>query len=145
MNGTKLLAGAISAAVLAAVVAGIVVLDPPGIQRSHKLDEQRVRHLSNLAEEIDQYWSKHKVLPSDLATLASLPGQHLNLKDPVSGMAYEFKPGKDADYALCAGFERASPDEARFYAYGGVKQWRHDAGQTCFARNAAKKTTCNND
>jgi len=143
MSGLRLLAGAVSCVVLTAVIAGIVILDPPAIQRDRRLDAQRVRDLGRLAQEIDDHWSQRKALPPDLAKLATKPGSHLPVQDPVSGTAYEYRPGENDHYELCAVFAQETPEDARHYGYGRPADWQHGSGLSCFTRAASRKNSCN--
>ncbi len=70
---------AISTAVVAAsVIAAIVMLGGPSVQRKHKMDGVRVQNLTIIALSVNGYFTRHKKLPADLDSLAKEPGYHIS-------------------------------------------------------------------
>lgn len=117
--------------VLAAVVAGVIVVGPPGRARDRAVDLQRVQALQNLSNALDGFWSAHSMLPDTLAHLA----QDQNgltaeaLRDPETATSYEYSAKGGASYELCARFAAKSD-------VGDPLHWRHGAGRTCFPLTA---------
>ena len=130
VSGTRILASAVTAIVVGTVITAIVLLDPPGVQRQRKMDERRVEDLSSLQRATEEYWTRHKALPSDLATLSKEPGLRVPETDPETGSPYVFEVTGPKSYRLCAVFARDSAERASS-PYASVK-WAHGAGRHCF-------------
>ena len=127
-HGVRLLAIAASLGMAAAIVAGLSVIGSPMHQRALQLDSRRVSDLSLISMQVSAYWSQHKSLPPDLA---SLNLAHPMTSDPVSGAAFEYATTGNETYRLCANFDAASDAEGRPPgAY--VLHWNHPAGRHCF-------------
>ena len=134
MHPGPLLATFASLAVLGAVVVGIVLLDPPAVQRQHKFDARRIDELLMIERSIDLYARQHgQALPADLTTLAAQPGVHMPVRDPETGRAYEYLITGAESYQLCAVFTHDSRELARPPMYGAM-EWAHGKGRHCFGR-----------
>lgn len=132
------LAIAASVVVLATVVAAVLVMDPPSVQRDARLDSRRVDALNHIVRLVDSHVQVHGELPPDLATLAAQPGLQLSIADPVTGVPYDYTATGGLDYTLCAVFVT---DTAKVLAQGGpwnADEWSHDVGRQCFARTAQR-------
>jgi hypothetical protein len=120
--------GAVAAVVvIAAIVAGLVVVGPPGDARLHSLDGQRVSAMQQIASDIDAYTAARHALPQSLEQLAVQQSDltPASIGDPASGALYEYRATGAASYELCASFGiRTEPDEAI--------RWRHGPGRACF-------------
>lgn len=135
-TGVRLLATAACLGMAAAIVAGLRVVGSPTHQRSVQLDLRRVSDLSLMTMQISTYWSQHKSLPRDLASLDLAKDR---TTDPVSGAAYDYVAVGAETYRLCATFELPSEPEgsARIYSASAVAlRWDHPAGRHCFERGA---------
>ncbi len=66
--GVRILASIVTATVVAALVAAIILMGPPSRHREHRLDERRVQDLMGIQRMADVYWERHKSLPPDLVT-----------------------------------------------------------------------------
>lgn len=133
---------AIATAVVAgSVIAAIVMLGGPNVQRKHKMDGVRVQNLTFIALSIDGYFARHKELPADLDALAKEPGYHISRLDPDTGKPYGYQILSATSYRLCADFTLDSAnDSPEFYsAYANVS-WAHGSGHQCFDRNTDKIT-----
>jgi hypothetical protein len=128
----RLAGGVASLAVVASVAAGIYLMRSPSEERTLRLDQRRVAALMALSGAVDVYWTRHKSLPSSLDELRSEPVGRLDLTDPASGSAYEYRRLADRSYEVCANFERDSsaPEGPAF----GDGVWAHRAGRQCFPR-----------
>ncbi|MHA6204695.1 hypothetical protein ACXU4B_09750 [Dyella soli] len=136
-TGVRILAVAASIGMAAAILAGLLVLGSPMHQRALRLDSRRVSDLSVISLQITEYWSQHKALPPDLASL----GMARNLTgDPVSGAAYEYAVIGAEKYRLCASFDAASEPSGRssgaYIPAGSALRWDHPAGKHCYELGA---------
>jgi type II secretory pathway pseudopilin PulG len=126
MTGGRIVAIAATAAVLAAIVAGLILTGLPGSQRELRLDEQRVADLRRLANSISRYYDDTGRLPDRLdslvdgRTLTQLP------RDPTTGAPYGYATADTAQFRLCAEFARGVE------AYDADDFWSHDSGFKCF-------------
>ena len=127
-RGVRLLAIAASLAMAAAIVAGISVLGSPMHQRALQLDSRRMANLSLISMQVSAYWSQHKSLPPDLA---SLNLEHAIASDSVSGVPFEYVVTSNESYRLCAKFDAASESEGRTNGAYALR-WNHPAGRHCF-------------
>jgi len=96
------LAVAATIAMLAVTGAGLWILGTPAHQRALRLDARRVQDLRMLSSNISIYWKIHKSLPPDLEHLDASPQR---LRDPQSGIPYEYAITGDTDFRLCAHFQ----------------------------------------
>lgn len=133
VNIRLIVAISFTAAVVAVVIGGILLLDSPAEERSRRLDERRVDDLRSISAELDFYWTRERTLPSSLEELADEPGVFLELYDPESGEAYEYRVLSSNTYELCAEFARDTAEERnRFY----TENWSHGPGKQCFELEA---------
>jgi hypothetical protein len=138
-NGTRALVVGATVVVLAAVVAGLIAIGPPDVQRRRKLDERRVADLNSLSAQVKSYKDQHKQLPADLAALAGQPGRRLPV-DPETGSAYEYAMTDEGTYRLCANFALDSADIPQPHFFPGGSDWPHGVGRTCFDRQVTKRS-----
>lgn len=130
----------VTSVVAATVIAAIVMLGAPSVQRQRKMDEVRVQNLTAIALSVNGYFARHKELPADLDSLAKEPGYHIPRSDPDTGKSYGYQILAAASYRLCADFagDSATADSPQFYnAYVNVN-WAHGRGHQCFDRNTDK-------
>lgn len=131
-----------TAAVLAAIVAGLVAGGPPLRERLRKLDQFRVTDLQNISGMVDRYYSNQGRLPGTLDSLAWALGPDAppTLRDPESRRPYEYAVQDSVTYRVCAVFAEAAGDTARVLEEGvrpwfGPREnryWLHAAGRVCF-------------
>ncbi len=137
MSPAALFAGASTALVAAAVLAGVTLLGSPSDQRSLRLDEERVRDLMAISGVAERYLRGHDALPDSLAELTR--GEQWSVtrsRDPETQEPYTYRVTGPSSYELCAGFANplaaAAAEEMRLSAF-----WQHPAGRHCFAFDAA--------
>lgn len=98
--------------------------------RHKRLDQLRTIELQRLAQTIDGVWQTKGRLPFSLAEIGATPR-----RDPESGKPYEYSPGVDGAYQLCAifsaAFEPDRPDPSRLGVF-----WTHGAGRNCYSLDA---------
>ena len=133
----RVLAGAATVVVIATVIAGLIAIGPPGLQRERKLDKRRVHDLATLTRLLNVYLITTLRLPPDLDTLAKSPGVRVPT-DPQTGAMYEFIATGDKTYRLCAVFSLDTSLDPRTDYYPIEDKWLHGAGRTCFDRNVDK-------
>jgi type II secretory pathway pseudopilin PulG len=128
-----------TAVVAASVIAAIVVLGAPSVQRQRKMDGVRVQNLSLIALSVNGYFTRHKELPADLEALAKQPGYHIARSDPDTGKSYGYQILGATSYRLCADFtgDSATDSPQFFGAYVNVT-WAHGQGHQCFDRDTEK-------
>ena len=116
--------------IVATIVASIVVMGSPPVQRARKLDAQRVMQLQMIEQQVRGYRRNHGRLP---AALGEAMGPDVNVADPETGAAYEYEMTTADRFRLCATFARASAadDRGKPAPYADLS-WRHPAGRHCF-------------
>ncbi|HVL70171.1 MAG TPA: hypothetical protein VM364_23120 [Vicinamibacterales bacterium] len=80
--------------------------------------------LNGLSHVIDVYYLRHGRLPADLAALGKV--SDVDLRDPETGVLFEYRPTEPKKYELCAVFSRPVPRGE------GASFWWHDAGRQCY-------------
>ena len=100
--------GASVAAVVGAVVVGLVALGSPAEERERRIDDRRVADLHGIAAAVDLYRSRHSRLPASLDELAAEPGSRIGTRDPASSESYGYEALDSVRYELCATFDRES-------------------------------------
>jgi hypothetical protein len=128
-----------TAVVAASVIAAIVMLGGPSVQRRHKMDGVRVQNLTFIAMSVNGYFTRHKELPADLDALAKEPGYHISPLDPETGNPYGYEILSATSYRLCADFnlDSATDSPDPYNTYVDVS-WAHGPGHQCFDRNKDK-------
>jgi hypothetical protein len=120
-------------AVVAAVIAGLLVMGSPGEQRLLRLDDQRVMDLRQLSFAAENRWTEARGLPATASELVD--GRYLSRLpvDPVSGEPYAYRVTGPRQFELCAEFARPSRPalEDDF--------WFHEAGPACFSFDVAER------
>jgi len=128
-RGRALWAAAATLAVCAGIVAGLVYLGSPAERRLRRLDEDRVRRLRSIDDDISTFHSKEGALPPDLEALASKQWVDWVPLDPETHEPFAYEAVSETRYRLCATFARSSPppppDEE-------VDFWSHPEGRHCY-------------
>ncbi|HEY6906242.1 MAG TPA: hypothetical protein VI230_02190, partial [Ignavibacteriaceae bacterium] len=105
----------------------------PASQRALNFDSQRVSAMSSIKYSVDSYYQDNRQLPK---SLDQLNASYLNLNDPETGKAYEYKVMNDTNYSLCTTFSTDTKDPSsqnRQYSYtniGGTTAY-HSKGYDC--------------
>src|SRR5918999_3419558 len=110
---SRIAAGALIAAAIAAVGGGLYVLGSPGEERIRRLDDRRIEDLSGIARAVEVYWSRHDRLPASLDELQKEPVGDVEYKDPETNKSYEYRPLEAREFELCAEFARDSQGSQR--------------------------------
>jgi hypothetical protein len=109
---------------------GLAVTGTPAQQRLLEADNRRVQDLRVLAGTLG-------AMPSLPASLADAAAQRpsLRVKDPETGVPYEYTLKSAKQYELCAAF--TAPDDLRG-RQSGSEFWSHPKGRACFAFEAGR-------
>ncbi len=129
----SLLMGGAVTAVVAAVVAGLLVLGSPMEERARRIDDRRVADLQGIRAGTDLFWTRHSRLPASLDDLTAEPGVRISTADPASSEVYAYEPLDSIRYEVCARFERESGEMSR-----DPEQdlWADGVGRQCFQLEA---------
>ena len=126
----RVLAWIASIVVVTACAVALVVMDPPGVERQHKLDARRISDLERLDSAIEIHAGRTKALPNALSDIDS-PLIEAAV-DPVTGKPYGYERIDATRYRLCANFAMSSRKPVhRAYRM----EWTHPAGRHCFDRS----------
>ena len=121
----------------AAVVTGLFLMGSPFSERTRRLDEIRVRDLTQLSRGIDLYWKREGALPPSIEALTTIPDAPFrSTMDPSLAEPYTYRAIEASRYELCATFEAEDLD--RGYS---DRFWAHGAGRKCFELDAQKRQT----
>lgn len=121
-----------TAIVVAALVAGFVIIPSPAQQRIYDLDAKRVSALDVLESAVNVYVAGHKELPANLAELTgTVKWSAEGAKDVETGRPYDYFRGQGLDYRLCATFSASSQRGATGFSW-------HPAGYYCQHRTATR-------
>ena len=125
------LLSAAAIAVVATLVASLVIVGTPQVQRQLRQDERRVADLSALKGEVEAWAKTHDAPPESLFALASRPGVRLATADPFTGEPYRYEVADARRYRLCATFATDTAEAIPgSHLYG--RDWRHPRGLQCF-------------
>ena len=136
MTGRQMLAGIVSAVVVAAIVTGIVILGSPSEERARRLDQVRVSELEGIKTAVEFYQRANGRLPASLSELSLQPGVRIST-DPTTNEPYPYRTVSADEFELCATFDRASEPQRG----SGVNIWQHPAGAHCFTLKVDKPST----
>lgn len=139
--------------VTAVAIAGLALSGSPQAERMRRLDTQRVNDLQQMSYAIDTYWSMQQRLPTNLDELQGTRDVYVqNIRDPKTGMPYEYTVTSADSYELCAQFETSSlenPDASNLSIAVPApprqdmqgRFWSHAVGRTCFPLTVRKPPT----
>lgn len=122
--------------VVGCIAYALTLTGSPGSQRDERLDERRVSHLSNLAENIDLYWQRNEELPGNLDDLTGPTFYVDSFRDPETGLRYGYRALESPRYELCAVFATDTADSAQRDLSSRERAWDHGKGRTCFQLEA---------
>ena len=120
--------------ILVSIAWGFSVLGSPRTQQLLKYDEQKVMTLTNMKNDIDNYYFEKKILPDAISELPN-GNYYLTGNDPQTQKPYEYKKTSATTYSLCADFNKPSPpiySDRGVVLKLGVELWIHPAGYHCF-------------
>jgi len=130
--------------VLAAVIAGFMVIGSPFTARRSRLDAQRASDLQNIQAQAVDYWQRTRSLPASLDALADSISGYTAPRDPETAQSYEYRTTAALQFELCATFQTdtttrvgQAPKPAQPYRGpydASLENWAHGAARTCFSR-----------
>jgi len=127
----------VSVVVLAGIVSGFFIVGTPAEQREKRFDEQRIRNLQNIQNQIINYWSKKGILPDSINNLEDEILRFELPVDPETKENYEYMVLGELEFQLCAEFNASTKErfEREIISKDRVPySWEHDAGRVCFER-----------
>lgn len=125
MSKEKIFVAIVFAVVIAALGLGVYYGGTPSDARDARFDNTRERALYQIGYDIDDVW----------ATTGELPTSPELGKDPETSEPYEYIPGENGIYELCATFATDTSDEHRRDI--DMRDFdSHEAGRVCFVRDA---------
>ncbi len=137
---SRVLAWSVSAAVLAVVVLSFVIFGSPFKQRQLRIDTERIGSLSWIQQEVINYWTNSKKLPTELAQLENDITGFRVPRDNVTNLPFEYRKIDEKSFELCGVFDLPSEGldvySVPYYAVypQGENYWKHEAGRQCFTR-----------
>jgi type II secretory pathway pseudopilin PulG len=137
---SALFLGGAAICIVAAIVAGLLVIGSPVAIRGQRLDALRIQDLQGISDALRTYRLSHDKLPDQLARLQQEGGYtHFDLGDPVTAVPYEYRivDAAASTYELCAVFDTVSNEETGTLPIGlsdtaAEKFWTHPKGRHCF-------------
>jgi hypothetical protein len=127
------------AVVIIVFTASLFFIPSPQQTRNTRIDQTILGNFSSLDNAIQTFYQSKQKLPKDLNELKSNFNYitATDMKDPVTGKAYDYKIVDKKDYQLCATFQTSNKSGAdntypnNLY----IDQWPHDAGYQCLTQN----------
>lgn len=121
--------------VVAAIIYGLNSSGSPAATRAAKFDQQRISDLYMIQSSINSYYTQNKVLPPSAADALNMYNGSIKPADPETKMNYEYIPGVNNAYQLCATFSAKSveaklntPKYSTYTEFG-----EHPKGHHCFS------------
>ena len=152
----KLLAWAVSFAVLASIVGGFFIMGSPFTLRMKKFDERRVNDLQNIQYQVVNFYQRKGSLPNNLDELKDPIAGFILPRDPNPADFVGYNPGvygyikvSDLGFKLCADFSLVSDAQIDskymtrpmpvFLGDSYLDEnWQHSSGRQCFDRKIDK-------
>ncbi|MFI5386332.1 MAG: hypothetical protein ACHQ50_09450 [Fimbriimonadales bacterium] len=129
----RLAGWALTAVVVATVVATFFVVGSPLDARKQRADDRRANDLSEAVNMVREYYSNKKKLPDRLADCSSYSYRGADLNDPQTGRPYEYRPLTKDRFEVCAIFETDTTKKPSSTYYGYTFGFdRHPKGRACF-------------
>jgi hypothetical protein len=139
----KIIAISISLIVIITLIFGFIMAGSPMEARNIKFDSQRISDLSNIQSALtDYYRANSSILPKDLITMSQSASYYgFNIKDPETGVNYEYRIIAQNQYELCANFSLDSSvvnTQGMAYPVSTSDIWTHGVGRVCFDRTVGE-------
>lgn len=119
----------------ATCISGIIEHPSPFKMRATKLDKKRIQKIENIMNEIKQFHSKNKKLPSTLQELIEKNNLiKASVQDPYSKKIFEYKILGKRQYKICATFyyDKPKKQEKYYYNYFTNSEKIYKKGHNCF-------------
>ena len=145
MSKDSMFAAVAGAVVCVGLVVGFWTLGSPSTQRDLAADRKRVQDLKSIARAVTKRWKikpvvEGRTLPETLKDLVPSDAVYVSLQltDPVTNGAYEYRVVSGPKFELCATF---ATDSATSNDHperpGALSFWNHPKGRHCFALDAS--------
>ncbi|KKR31534.1 MAG: hypothetical protein UT64_C0057G0004 [Candidatus Falkowbacteria bacterium GW2011_GWF2_39_8] len=121
------------AVVIITLVSAFFFIDSPKLTRDRNRDDNVLNNFNAIDNSLNSYYLENKKLPSNLEVLIT-EKRYLteeNIKDGVTGQKFDYKPGEDKMYELCATFLTSNKDLKDSRNDYMVTRWPHDKGYQC--------------
>ena len=132
------LGAVVVAVVIVVAVLGysMFLLGTPEGQRNVRLDRERVSNLTNIAGNVNIYWTINETLPGSVDDMSGSGFSIRSVNDPESNDRYEYNALGNADYELCAVFSTDTDKSGEADRAFSDTAWDHGIGRTCFQLTA---------
>src|SRR3989344_1090537 len=145
----RIIAGIVSLAVLASIVAGFFIMGSPMKQRLLRFDQEKINNLQNIQWQVVNLWQLKRTLPKTLADLEDPISGFVVPIDSQTGEPYSYRITDNLSFELCAVFNEKSvgvkftsepprPVPASLVSdkiYNVENStWEHGVGEVCFSR-----------
>ncbi len=127
-----------TAAVVTGAIAGFWLLGSPTQQRQIRADQQRLRDLHQIAQNLNQKAEQSQNRGKPVNLPASLSASERK-SDPISGKLYDYQRIDNTRYKLCAEFATNSAEDRLQDPTTEQDFWQHPAGRHCFQLNVLEK------
>ncbi|MFA4942897.1 MAG: DUF5671 domain-containing protein [Patescibacteria group bacterium] len=124
------------AVALIVFISALFIVESPIEARNRRVDEKIINNFYNIESVINTYYSTNDKLPSSLEELKQESIAADSLVDPSTRVMFEYQPGVDVNYKICADFKtdtKNSQDAAYQYL---EENKRHLAGHQCLSFKA---------
>jgi len=117
----------------ASIIGAFFIVGSPQNARLAQYDQQRVRALQAIDNDINVYYQEYERLPERLEDLGGAVtfNRGETYLDPVTEEPYQYRSLGGSVYELCATFDLPSNEKEPYYDYFN---WTHGKGRTCFTR-----------
>src|SRR3989344_4135921 len=127
--------------VVAAIVAGFMLMGSPFTQRERRFDEQKIQDLQTLQWQVISHWQTRGFLPESLALMKGVGKGDVVPRDPQTGEAYDYRVTGPRTFELGASFNQPTPvnrppanSRPASWAINEMENWTHETGRVCFER-----------
>jgi hypothetical protein len=132
----------ISALVLTSIVAGIMLIGSPALERAKSFDAQRINDLISIQNQIVYTeWENTGDIPTSTSVLNDPISNYVVPTDPETKAPYKYTKLSKNSFELCAVLETTNRTSAigTTTSYDSepttlTENWQHDAGKFCFSR-----------
>lgn len=141
----KLVGYAAGVLVIAAIIAGFIIIGTPSEMRMMRFDNQKVTDLQNIQWQIINHWQQREMLPASLEELKDPLSDYPSVPvDPQTSEPYIYTRTSPLDFSLCATFNMESPTKSElliarpstpYAAPMEGESWKHGVGEVCFDRS----------
>ncbi|MBU1164860.1 hypothetical protein KKA15_04865 [Patescibacteria group bacterium] len=112
------------------------IVESPAQARRKAYDRTRINNLQEITYAVNDYYLENETLPNSLNELESFR-TYIQIVDPKTGQAYEYKVVDENSYELCAEFDTSSEEGIQDKYYGSpYAEFVYQGGRNCFTKKA---------